>query len=101
MPDLGSGAARRVGSSPILGKKKLSLRRVFFCPGRKPTIWLPLGLEVKGDVFRFEKPTEPALGTGRVLRPPAKRGVLSWAKKNSPLGEFFFAQEGSQQFGFR
>jgi hypothetical protein len=30
MPDLGSGAARRVGSSPIIRTKKASLLRSFF-----------------------------------------------------------------------
>jgi hypothetical protein len=27
----------------------------FFCPGRKPTAWLSLGLEVKNDVFSPRK----------------------------------------------
>jgi hypothetical protein len=30
MPDLGSGAARRVGSSPIIRTKKASQREAFF-----------------------------------------------------------------------
>ncbi len=30
MPDLGSGAARRVGSSPIIRTKKLLTREAFF-----------------------------------------------------------------------
>jgi hypothetical protein len=31
MPDLGSGAARRVGSSPIIRTKSFSSREAFFC----------------------------------------------------------------------
>ena len=32
MPDLGSGAARRVGSSPIIRTKKASMKRLFLFP---------------------------------------------------------------------
>ncbi len=67
-PDLGSGAARYVGSSPILGK--------FFCTGRKPTVWLSLGREVKR----------------RTSREPARWLTLATATspERSPiLGKFF------------
>ena len=35
MPDLGSGAARRVGSSPIIRTKSVSEKKRFFCGNRR------------------------------------------------------------------
>ena len=57
MPDLGSGAARRVGSSPILGKKSYFLTRK-----GKPSAWLSVRT-------RNEAAVEPAANR-RVARSP-------------------------------
>ncbi len=31
-----------------------------------PTVWIASGIEVNSDIFRFEKPDEPARRTGRL-----------------------------------
>ena len=37
--------------------KKTRFTGLFFWPEKKPPAWLLSGIEVKSDVFRFEKPT--------------------------------------------
>ena len=80
-PDLGSGAVRYVGSSPILGKQK----------GGNSLLFL-LRKKAKSLAFVRNRSEAPCRArTGRAYSGQTKR------RQQPP----FFAQKESQKFGFR
>src|SRR6266481_2942962 len=92
--DRRSGSNGKALREEVLSRanKKTPASGVFFLPGKEGDS-LPSGLELKCDVFLFQKNrTRPPLR--KQWQSPARGGPVPGKQKDSRLGGLFFAREG-------